>query len=102
MTYRADAESTNHWLYYSDYDFVDDYYTNWAPGKPNLPWDDDFNPNWESAILRASDGKWEDARLGDSSTVICSRFITVGKFHFESFKNSFIIQPIRVTNVKME
>ena len=86
MTYRAGAESTNVWLYYSDSDFVDDYFTNWAPGKPNLPWDDDYYPGWESVILRASDGKWEDARLGDSSTVICSRFITVGKFHFESFK----------------
>ena len=88
FTNRPDAESTSDWYYYSSPEIVDDYYTNWAPGKPNLPWDDDYNPDWESAILRASDGKWEDARRGDSSTVICSSFIRSSKFDFSSFKET--------------
>ena len=89
MISRDFADSTGNWKYFSSEEDVSDYF-NWAPGKPSLPWDDNVHPDWDSAVLRASDGKWEDARRGDSATVICSSYITSGEFHFESLKTDFM------------
>ena len=86
---RYDAESNPYWMYWNSHDslstiftqpgsLVGDIFTNWAPGEPNLPWDDFYYGDNEFAILRASDGLWEVAREYDSSAVICISFIASG------------------------
>ena len=86
---RYDAKSNPYWRYWNSHDslstiftqpgpLVGDVFTNWAPGEPNLPWDDFHYGDNEFAILRASDGLWEDAREYDSSAVICISFIASG------------------------